>query len=112
MKKLLSILLFLSNGLLAQSTGDCNDPEYLEFYDSDFIWCDWGGEPSDEGSCITPVSIGCMDTTAINYSPSFNLDFDLCIYSNHQFIYQITNFEIDHKLNFYYENTCLYKSCP
>ena len=51
----------------------CNDPDYLE-YDPTVI-C------NEEGSCFTPVVLGCMDTLACNYDPAVNLDVPaLCCY--------------------------------
>lgn len=51
----------------------CDDPDFLE-YNSIFTCY-------EEGSCMTPINIGCMDVTACNYDPdvNFNLE-DLCCY--------------------------------
>ena len=51
----------------------CDDPDFLE-YNSIFTCY-------EEGSCMTPINIGCMDVTACNYDPdvNFNLD-DVCCY--------------------------------
>jgi hypothetical protein len=51
----------------------CQDPNYLE-YNSAFA-C------SEEGACVTPNVIGCMDTLACNYDPQANVNVDLlCCY--------------------------------
>jgi Secretion system C-terminal sorting domain len=51
----------------------CNDPEFLE-YDPSFICL-------EEGSCITPLVIGCTDSLACNYDPSVNFNVPaLCCY--------------------------------
>jgi len=51
----------------------CNDPDYLEFNPS--FTC------LEDGSCQTPIVIGCLDTLACNYDPeaNFNVE-DLCCY--------------------------------
>ena len=55
-----------------QSCG-CDDPDFLE-YSSSFV-CYL------EGSCQTPVKIGCMDTLACNYDPAVNINVEeLCCY--------------------------------
>ena len=55
-----------------QSCG-CDDPDFLE-YNSSFV-CYL------EGSCQTPVKIGCMDTLACNYDPAVNINVEeLCCY--------------------------------
>jgi hypothetical protein len=51
----------------------CNNPNFLE-YSPAFVCY-------EEGSCITPAVIGCMDTLACNYSASANIPMDeLCCY--------------------------------
>ena len=51
----------------------CDDPDFLE-YSSSFV-CYL------EGSCQTPVKIGCMDTLACNYDPAVNINVEeLCCY--------------------------------
>lgn len=51
----------------------CQDPDYAE-YDPAFV-C------SEEGACITPNVIGCMDSAACNYNPLANVQVDLlCCY--------------------------------
>jgi hypothetical protein len=51
----------------------CTNPNYLEF-NSSFICL-------EEGSCLTPVVLGCTDTLACNYDPQANLNIeDLCCY--------------------------------
>lgn len=51
----------------------CTNPDFLE-YSSNFS-CFL------EGSCITPVIFGCMDTLACNYDPEVNLNIEnLCCY--------------------------------
>jgi len=55
-----------------QSCG-CDDPDFLE-YSSSYV-C------SLEGSCLTPIKIGCMDSMACNYDPAVNINVeDLCCY--------------------------------
>ncbi len=55
-----------------QSCG-CDDPDFLE-YSSSFV-CYL------EGSCQTPIKIGCMDTLACNYDPAVNINVEeLCCY--------------------------------
>ena len=55
-----------------QSCG-CDDPDFLE-YSSSFV-CYL------EGSCLTLVKIGCMDTLACNYDPAVNINVEeLCCY--------------------------------
>lgn len=51
----------------------CTDPNYLEFSSAFACLLD--------GSCITPVVMGCMDTNACNYDPSVNINLPgLCCY--------------------------------
>jgi hypothetical protein len=51
----------------------CQDPDYAE-YDAAFV-C------SEEGACITPNIVGCMDSLACNYNPQANVQVDLlCCY--------------------------------
>jgi hypothetical protein len=55
-----------------QSCG-CDDPDFLE-YNSSFV-CYL------EGSCQTPIKIGCMDSMACNYDPAVNINVEeLCCY--------------------------------
>ena len=55
-----------------QSCG-CDDPDFLE-YSSSFV-CYL------EGSCQTPIKIGCMDSMACNYDPAVNINVEeLCCY--------------------------------
>jgi hypothetical protein len=55
-----------------QSCG-CDDPDFLE-YSSSFV-CYL------EGSCQTPIKIGCMDSMACNYDPEVNINIEnLCCY--------------------------------
>jgi len=55
-----------------QSCG-CDDPDFLE-YNSSFV-CYL------EGSCQTPIKIGCMDSMACNYNPAVNINVEeLCCY--------------------------------
>jgi len=54
-------------------TCGCNNPNYLEY--SPAFAC------LQEGSCITPVVLGCTDSLACNYDPQANLDVPaLCCY--------------------------------
>jgi hypothetical protein len=51
----------------------CIDPNYLE-YSAAFACL-------EEGTCITPVFMGCMDTNACNYDPNVNVNVPgLCCY--------------------------------
>jgi hypothetical protein len=51
----------------------CNNPNYLE-YNSSFVCL-------EEGSCITPIVFGCMDSLACNYDPAVNISVEaLCCY--------------------------------
>jgi hypothetical protein len=51
----------------------CTDPNYLEFSSAFACLLD--------GSCITPVVMGCMDTNACNYDPTVNINVPgLCCY--------------------------------
>jgi hypothetical protein len=51
----------------------CTNPNYLE-YNSSFICL-------EEGACITPVVLGCMDSLACNYDPLANLNVqELCCF--------------------------------
>jgi hypothetical protein len=51
----------------------CNDPDFLEY--SPAFAC------LEDGSCITPVIMGCMDTNACNYDGSVNVNVPgLCCY--------------------------------
>jgi hypothetical protein len=51
----------------------CTDPNYLEFSSAFACLLD--------GSCITPVVMGCMDTNACNYDPAVNINVPgLCCY--------------------------------
>jgi hypothetical protein len=51
----------------------CNNPNFLE-YSPEFVCY-------EEGSCITPAVIGCMDPLACNYSATANIPMDeLCCY--------------------------------
>ena len=54
-------------------TCGCNDPDFLEYNSQNTCY--------EDGSCITPIKFGCMDTTACNYDPSVNINVeDLCCY--------------------------------
>ena len=51
----------------------CNNPNYLE-YNSSFVCL-------EEGSCVTPIVFGCMDSLACNYDPAVNISVEaLCCY--------------------------------
>ena len=51
----------------------CDDPDFLE-YNSIFTCY-------EQGSCITPVKFGCMDSTACNYDPEVNINSEaLCCF--------------------------------
>lgn len=51
----------------------CDDPDFLEY--NSIYTC------YEEGSCITPIKFGCMDSTACNYDPEVNFNIeDLCCY--------------------------------
>ncbi len=51
----------------------CNNANYLE-YSSSFVCL-------EEGSCQTPIKIGCMDSMACNYDPAVNINVEeLCCY--------------------------------
>lgn len=51
----------------------CNDPNFLEFDPTVICY--------EEGTCVTPVVLGCMDTLACNYDPEVNLNIEvLCCY--------------------------------
>lgn len=51
----------------------CNDPSYME-YNSAFVCL-------EEGTCITPIVFGCMDSLACNYEPSANINVqEICCY--------------------------------
>jgi hypothetical protein len=51
----------------------CRDANYLEY--SNIYGCD------AQDSCITPIVLGCMDTTACNYDPKANFNVQsLCCY--------------------------------
>lgn len=51
----------------------CDDPDFLEY--NSIYTC------YEEGSCITPIKFGCMDSTACNYDPEVNINIeDLCCY--------------------------------
>ena len=55
-----------------QSCG-CDDPDFLEYSSSYVCYL--------EGSCQTPIKIGCMDSMACNYDPDANINIeDLCCY--------------------------------
>jgi hypothetical protein len=55
-----------------QSCG-CDDPDFLEYSSSYVCYL--------EGSCQTPIKIGCMDSMACNYDPEVNLNIEnLCCY--------------------------------
>lgn len=55
-----------------QSCG-CDDPDFLEYNSSYVCYL--------EGSCQTPIKIGCMDSMACNYDPEVNLNIEnLCCY--------------------------------
>jgi hypothetical protein len=55
-----------------QSCG-CDDPDFLEYSTSFVCYL--------EGSCQTPIKIGCMDSMACNYDPAVNINVEaLCCY--------------------------------
>ncbi len=55
-----------------QSCG-CDDPDFLEYSSSYICYL--------EGSCQTPIKIGCMDSMACNYDPDANINIaELCCY--------------------------------
>ena len=55
-----------------QSCG-CDDPDFLEYSSSYVCYL--------EGSCQTPIKIGCMDSMACNYDPEVNINIEnLCCY--------------------------------
>ena len=47
------------------------DPEYIEFSFDVTV---------DDGSCLTPVILGCIDESAANTNPYANTDDGSCIY--------------------------------
>ena len=50
----------------------CTDPHYLEYNEEAVI---------DDGSCMTPVVLGCMDPAACNYDPEANFNVhEICCY--------------------------------
>jgi hypothetical protein len=54
-------------------TCGCNDPDFLEYNAINTCYLD--------GSCVTPVKFGCMDSTACNYDPVVNINVeDLCCF--------------------------------
>ena len=58
----------------------CDDPLSLEYYTQGF-------DPSintviDDGSCLTPFSPGCTDSTACNYNSDANFSLDQCLYAD------------------------------
>jgi hypothetical protein len=51
----------------------CNNPNYIEY--NSIYAC------YEEGTCLTPVVVGCTDTLACNYDPQANLNIqELCCY--------------------------------
>ena len=51
----------------------CDDPDFLEYSSSYVCYL--------EGSCQTPIKIGCMDSMACNYDPAVNINVEeLCCY--------------------------------
>jgi hypothetical protein len=61
---------FLSPYLKFPGECGCQDPNFLE-YDP--------GVVCDDGSCLTPIILGCMDTLACNYDPLVNFNVqELC----------------------------------
>ena len=51
----------------------CTNPDFLEYSSSYVCYL--------EGSCQTPIKIGCMDSMACNYDPEVNLNIEnLCCY--------------------------------
>ena len=43
------------------------NPSYIEYNEeADF----------DDGSCLTPIVLGCMDSTALNYNPEANVELE------------------------------------
>ena len=55
------------------SSCGCDDPDFLEYSSSYVCYL--------EGSCQTPIKIGCMDSMACNYDPEVNINIEnLCCY--------------------------------
>jgi hypothetical protein len=65
--------IFFSPFLSYPTSCGCDDPDFLEYSSSYVCYL--------EGSCQTPIKIGCMDSMACNYDPEVNLNIEnLCCY--------------------------------